>query len=61
MDSEDLRQRVETALKAATARADELAGLAPDTEPLPDARSPAPATSTDGARQTDLHMEHRGT
>ena len=42
MDSEELRQRVERALKAATARADELAGLAPDAKPAP-RRGPAPA------------------
>lgn len=35
MDSEALRLEVETKLKAAVARADELVGLAPDTAPLP--------------------------
>ena len=53
MDSEELRLRVENALKAATARADELAGLAPDTSPPPapkekqeaaEAAEPQPAT-----------------
>jgi hypothetical protein len=63
MDSEELRLRVEIALRAATARADELVGLAPDTvphpepaaapEPAPQAASPAPAT--------EPAMEHRGT
>jgi len=63
MDSEELRLRVENALRAATARADELVGLAPDTvahpepaaapEPAPQAASPAPAT--------EPAMEHRGT
>ena len=33
MDSEELRLRVEKALKEATARADQLAGLPPDTAP----------------------------
>jgi lysophospholipid acyltransferase (LPLAT)-like uncharacterized protein len=42
MDSEELRQRVETALKAATARADELAGLPPDVLPVPAQAQPAP-------------------
>jgi lysophospholipid acyltransferase (LPLAT)-like uncharacterized protein len=34
MDSEELRQRVEHALKEATRRADELCGLPPDTAPV---------------------------
>lgn len=64
MDSEELRQRVEIALRAATARADELAGLAPDTVPIPAPKekvveaSPAPAPVAD---DTQPVMEHRGT
>lgn len=61
MDSEELRQRVEIALKAATARADMLAGLAPDTAPVP---APAPATekpAAEPAPESERAMEHRGT
>jgi lysophospholipid acyltransferase (LPLAT)-like uncharacterized protein len=64
MDSEDLRQRVERALKAATARADELAGLAPDAKPVASAEPPATA-ATEPAGQAQqpaptAAMEHRG-
>jgi lysophospholipid acyltransferase (LPLAT)-like uncharacterized protein len=46
MDSENLRTRVELALKAATARADELAGLEPSLEPAPAPQpSPRPASA----------------
>lgn len=48
MDSEDLRQRVERALKAATARADELAGLAPDAKPVATAAPPP---------NTEVHLD----
>ena len=64
MDSEELRQRVEIALRAATARADELVGLAPDTVPIPAPKektveaAPAPAPVAD---DTQPVMEHRGT
>jgi lysophospholipid acyltransferase (LPLAT)-like uncharacterized protein len=57
MDSEELRLRVENALKAATARADELAGLAPDTEPEA-ALAPPPAATTE---EPEPALEHRGT
>ncbi len=40
MDSETLRQEVEQRLKAATQRADELAGLPPDAKTLPPASTP---------------------
>jgi lysophospholipid acyltransferase (LPLAT)-like uncharacterized protein len=46
MDSEELRQRVEHALKEATARADELAGLAPDPKPVASG-APTKAAATD--------------
>lgn len=72
MDSEELRLRVEIALKEATARADALAGLEPDTAPPPETKAKpvaeaAPASepeagadaATDPAPQTA--MEHRGT
>jgi hypothetical protein len=63
MDREELRQRVERALKAATARADELAGLAPDAKPVASATPPAsvpaePAADTQPAASPA--MEHRG-
>jgi hypothetical protein len=45
MDSEELRERVELALKQATARADELAGLAPDVKPVAPPASTAAMTS----------------
>ena len=51
MDSEELRQRVERALKEATARADELAGLPQDVTPVaaqtPAAPAPSPAKSVE--------------
>jgi lysophospholipid acyltransferase (LPLAT)-like uncharacterized protein len=50
MDSEELRLKVELALKAATARADELAGLAPDTAPPP---SPKQKQETEAAESAD--------
>lgn len=55
MDSEELRQRVETALKAATARADELAGLAPDTAPA------QPLPRANAAEDAQSALEPRGT
>jgi hypothetical protein len=55
MDSEELRQRVELALKEATRRADELAGLAPDTEPAPKSSS---TQNSEAAPQAA--MEHGG-
>jgi hypothetical protein len=57
MDSEELRLRVEIALRAATARADELAGLAPDTAP---AAKPVEVTSAPEAERQGA-LEHRGT
>jgi lysophospholipid acyltransferase (LPLAT)-like uncharacterized protein len=64
MNSEDLRQRVEDALKAATKRADELCGLAPDAAPLPEQENAqleteeaAPLASNDA----EAVMEPRGT
>ncbi|MFT3724906.1 MAG: lysophospholipid acyltransferase family protein [Hyphomonadaceae bacterium] len=65
MDSEELRQRVEVALKAATKRADELCGLECDTVPLPEPKK-AEATATDdpvpiAANDAGPVMEHRGT
>lgn len=63
MDSEELRLRVENALRAATARADELVGLAPDTVPRPEpAAAPEPAPqAASAAPATEPAMEHRGT
>lgn len=58
MDSEDLRQRVETALKAAIRRADELVGLVPDDEPAPQARAAAAAKP---AETNEAAMEQSGT
>jgi lysophospholipid acyltransferase (LPLAT)-like uncharacterized protein len=64
MDSEELRLRVERALKAATARADELAGLEPDAKPVASAAPPASADAepTDAPKQPapGAAMEHRG-
>lgn len=45
MDSEELRQRVERALKEATARADELAGLAPEARPAASSAPPKAAAT----------------
>jgi lysophospholipid acyltransferase (LPLAT)-like uncharacterized protein len=61
MDSEELRLRVENVLKAATARADELAGLAPDTAPAQASRVATTAASVDPVDETNSVMEHRGT
>jgi lysophospholipid acyltransferase (LPLAT)-like uncharacterized protein len=47
MDSEELRVRVETALKEATRRADELCGLPPDTKPFAAVRERARAAATE--------------
>ncbi len=63
MDSEELRQRVETALKEATRRADELAGLAPDTETMPASRPTAAAKAPIAETSEATHqaaMEHGG-
>jgi lysophospholipid acyltransferase (LPLAT)-like uncharacterized protein len=63
MDSEELRQRVERALKAATARADELAGLAPDAKPVATAAPPGTATleaADTPAAKPSAAMEHGG-
>jgi lysophospholipid acyltransferase (LPLAT)-like uncharacterized protein len=63
MDSEELRQRVERALKAATARADELAGLAPDAKPVATAAPPSTATleaADTPAANPSAAMEHGG-
>jgi len=54
MDSEELRLRVETALKAAIARADELAGLAPDT-------APAQTPRAEAVEDAQSALEPRGT
>ena len=67
MDSEELRLRVENALKEATRRADELAGLAPDTAPPWKKQESAPAPAADAAAQspaappTDAQIEQRAT
>jgi lysophospholipid acyltransferase (LPLAT)-like uncharacterized protein len=64
MDSEELRQRVEDALKAATKRADELCGLEPDTVPLPEPRKMEIETDDAApiaANDTGPVMEQRGT
>lgn len=60
MDSEELRQRVEAALKAATKRADELVGLAPDDQPVPQPRA-APAATSQPAETNEPAMEQSGT
>jgi hypothetical protein len=60
MDSEELRLRVENALKEATARADELAGLAPDTVPAP-APAPVAAPQPGTKPEAEPALEHRGT
>lgn len=63
MDSEELRQRVEIALRAATKRADELCGLAPDTVPIPEPKAKAPAEDSPepSVDEPQAVMEHRGT
>ena len=61
MDSEELRLRVENALKAATARADELAGLAPDTVQTDDPKPALSAASAQPLDDAEPVMEHRGT
>jgi lysophospholipid acyltransferase (LPLAT)-like uncharacterized protein len=61
MDSEELRQRVERALRDATARADELVGLPQDITPLPSANSTAPPSSAaKPAERIEAAMEHGG-
>ena len=61
MDSEELRQRVELALKEATRRADELAGLAPDTEPAPKTSAAPRSSSTQNSEAApQAAMEHGG-
>ncbi|HEX5006118.1 MAG TPA: lysophospholipid acyltransferase family protein [Hyphomonadaceae bacterium] len=61
MDSEDLRQRVERALKEATARADELAGLPQDSTPVSSSMSTATSSSQPkAAERTETAMEHGG-
>jgi len=65
MDSEELRQRVENALKAATARADELAGLPPDAKPVASAAPPpspveANEIAASAATASTAAMEHGG-
>jgi lysophospholipid acyltransferase (LPLAT)-like uncharacterized protein len=61
MDSEELRLRVERALKEATARADELTGLPQDvmsaTPSTPSTSSPSPAKA---AERIEAAMEHGG-
>jgi hypothetical protein len=72
MDSEELRLRVEVALKEATRRADELAGLPPDTAPPPEQKQkpevaaeaeaePAPAVSPPAAAAEKAALEPRTT
>jgi hypothetical protein len=60
MDSEELRLRVENALKAATARADELAGLARDIVAAP-APAPVAAPQPAATPEAEPAFEHRGT
>jgi lysophospholipid acyltransferase (LPLAT)-like uncharacterized protein len=63
MDSEQLRLQVERALKEATRRADELAGLPPDTKPAAPSRSPpmpAPTSSETVKTTSQAAMEHGG-
>lgn len=59
MDSEELRQRVERALKDATRRADELCGLPPDTAPAPVAKAAA-AKPNETPDDRQVAMEHGG-
>jgi hypothetical protein len=49
MDSEELRLRVENALKEATRRADDLCGLPPDTAPAPAPKPAADLAASDTA------------
>jgi lysophospholipid acyltransferase (LPLAT)-like uncharacterized protein len=61
MDSEELRQRVELALKEATRRADELAGLAPDSEAAPKTNAAPRSSSTQNSEAApQAAMEHGG-
>jgi lysophospholipid acyltransferase (LPLAT)-like uncharacterized protein len=61
MDSEELRRRVERALKEATARADELAGLPQDVTPVPSTTSATPSHSeAKPAERVEAAMEHGG-
>jgi lysophospholipid acyltransferase (LPLAT)-like uncharacterized protein len=60
MDSEELRQRVEHALKEATARADELAGLAPDEKPVAKPVVAPASTPAKAAETSEPAMEHGG-
>lgn len=61
MDSEELRQRVERALKEATARADELAGLPQDATPVASTAVTAPAPPpAKAAERAAAAMEHGG-
>jgi lysophospholipid acyltransferase (LPLAT)-like uncharacterized protein len=57
MNSEELRKRVERALKEATARADELAGLPQDMTPV---TSQTPTSPAKPAERIEAAMEHGG-
>ena len=63
MDPEELRQRVEIALRAATKRADELCGLEPDTVPIPEpkAKTTVEVEPVRSADEPQAVLEHRGT
>jgi lysophospholipid acyltransferase (LPLAT)-like uncharacterized protein len=61
MDSEELRQHIERALKEATRRADELCGLPPDTAPAPIAKPVAPSAKSEASEAPpQAAMEHGG-
>lgn len=60
MDSEELRLRVERALKQATARADELSGLAPDLKPVKQAAPVVAANTQKSTDAIDQVMEQSG-
>jgi lysophospholipid acyltransferase (LPLAT)-like uncharacterized protein len=62
MDSEELRQRVERALKEATARADELAGLPQDLTPVaPRQQAPSPPPPANSVEPIEAAVGHGGT
>lgn len=60
MDSEELRQRVERTLKQAIARADELAGLAPDVKPVAQPASAPVAPAANPLEKPEPAMEQSG-
>jgi lysophospholipid acyltransferase (LPLAT)-like uncharacterized protein len=60
MDSEELRQRVERALKDATARADELVGLPQDVTPVSSTNSASAPPPAKAAERIEIAMGHGG-